>query len=90
MTKFIKPLLVIVLFASLASCGTKAKPYPLDYCLVTDNALGSMGDPVVIVHEGQEVKFCCKPCIRKFNADPDKFLAKLNQSKSTKANEGGQ
>ena len=36
-----------------------------------------MGKPVVTVHEGQEIKFCCKPCIKKFNANPAKFLAKL-------------
>lgn len=57
------------------------KPYPLKVCLVTDNDLGSMGDPVSIVHEGQEVKFCCHPCIKKFRAEPEKFLKKLGQKK---------
>lgn len=62
--------------ASGASTGG-VKPYPKDTCIVTDNDLDSMGGPVTLVHEGQEVKFCCKPCIKKFNANPAKYLAEL-------------
>jgi len=54
-----------------------AKPYPLTTCIVSDNKLGSMGKIITKEHEGQEVKFCCKPCIKKFDANPAKFLAKL-------------
>jgi len=53
-------------------------PYPLEDCLVTDNKLGSMGDPITIVHEGKEIKFCCKPCEGKFKKDPAKYLPKLD------------
>jgi hypothetical protein len=53
------------------------KPYPLETCLVTDSKLGSMGDPIAVVHEGQEVKFCCKPCVKKFEKDPAKYIGKL-------------
>lgn len=54
-----------------------AKPYPLTTCIVTDNDLGSMGDEQTYVHEGQEIKVCCAPCIAKFQANPGRFLAKL-------------
>ena len=54
-----------------------AKPYPLKTCLVSGNELGAMGKPVSKVYNGQEIKFCCKPCIKKFEANPDKFLSKL-------------
>ena len=54
-----------------------AKPYPLKTCLVSGNELGSMGKPVTKVYNGQEIKFCCKPCIKKFEANPAKYLAKL-------------
>lgn len=54
-----------------------AKPYPLEVCIVADEKLGSMGDPIVRVHAGQEVKFCCKDCVGEFEADPEKYLAKL-------------
>lgn len=57
------------------SAGVKS--YTSDTCIVSGNKLGSMGDPVTIVHNGQEVKFCCNPCIKKFKANPDKYLAKL-------------
>ena len=76
-------LLVAMLGYFTVSCATNSssagtKPYPLEECIVTGNELGSMGDPITIVHEGQEVKFCCKPCVSKFKANPQKYLAKLS------------
>lgn len=53
------------------------KPYPLDTCVVSGEKLGSMGDPVVLEQNGQEVKFCCKACIKDFQAAPAKFMAKI-------------
>ncbi len=68
------------IIAALAACAAFAgevKPYPSDVCIVSDNKLGSMGKPVTIVHNGQEVKFCCKPCVAKFNRNPEKYLKKI-------------
>lgn len=62
------------------STQTAAKPYPLGYCLVTGDKLGEMGAPVSTIYEGQEIKFCCKDCVRDFNKDPDKFLKKLAEA----------
>jgi len=53
------------------------KPYPLDVCLVSGEKLGEMGEPHVITYEGQQIKFCCKSCLPKFEKDPAKYLAKL-------------
>lgn len=53
------------------------KPYPLDTCIVTGNKLGSMGPVITQVYQGQQVKFCCKPCVKKFAANPAKYLADL-------------
>jgi hypothetical protein len=67
-----------------AVAGVKAaaaKPYALETCIVGGAKLGSMGDPVVLVHNGQEVKFCCESCQPKFEADPAKYLAKLTEEK---------
>jgi hypothetical protein len=67
----------------LASCaatgGSSAatKSYTRSTCIVTDNKLGSMGTPVTKVYYGQEVKFCCKPCVAKFERNPQKYLAKI-------------
>lgn len=58
-----------------ATGGTK--PYTLKTCIVSDNKLGSMGDEQRMVYNGQEVKFCCKPCIAKFKKNPEKYLPKL-------------
>jgi YHS domain-containing protein len=54
-----------------------AKSYPLKTCLVSGEELGKMGEPVRIVYEGQEIKFCCKSCEPEFRKDPAKFLKKL-------------
>ena len=40
-----------------------------------------MGAPVVINHEGQEIKFCCKSCLPDFKEDPAKYLKKLTEKK---------
>lgn len=72
--------------ALLTSCATSGssssqsasvKPYPKNTCIVTDNKLGSMGPPITEVYNGQEIKFCCKPCIAKFHANPNKYLSKI-------------
>ena len=79
-----KTIMTLVASAFLASCAGTAttagdvKPYPKNTCIVTDNALDSMGDMQTIVHEGQAVKFCCEPCVAKFKKNPAKYLAKLH------------
>jgi YHS domain-containing protein len=56
-----------------------AKPYPLDKCIVSDEKLGA--DPnmkeFVFIHEGQEIKLCCKSCQKDFKKAPAKYLKKL-------------
>lgn len=61
------------------------KPYPLDFCLVSGEKLGSMGEPPVIEHEGQQIKFCCGGCEDDFKADTAKFLAKMKEAVAAKA-----
>ena len=64
----------------LAATGFAADdPYPLDTCIVSGNKLGSMGKVVIKSHEGREIKFCCKPCVKKFDANPAKYLGKLKK-----------
>ena len=60
--------------------------YPLKTCLVSDEALGSMGEALGYVHRtaGQPdrvVFFCCGGCTDDFKAEPAKFLAKLDAAK---------
>ena len=62
----------------------KAKAYPLDTCAVSDEKLGSMGDPYVFVEGGQEVKLCCKSCQKDFKKDKAKYLKKIDQAAAKK------
>ena len=64
-----------------ADAKSAAKPYTLEVCVVSGEKLGSMGAPVVYVHESQEVKLCCKSCLPDFKKEPAKFLAKLAPKK---------
>ncbi|MFZ2282078.1 MAG: hypothetical protein WAW39_30060 [Prosthecobacter sp.] len=71
-----------VIITACASGGASstlggAKAYPRNTCIVTDNDLGSMGDEQRLVYQGQELKFCCAPCVKKFQANPTRYLAKL-------------
>jgi hypothetical protein len=64
----------------------KAKPYPLKTCIVSDEKLGGEhGEPYVFTHEGQEIKLCCKPCLKDFKKDTAKYLKKIEDAeKKTK------
>jgi len=57
--------------------------YPLDFCLVSGEPLGSMGAPITMEYEGRTVKFCCEACIGAFQADPDAYLKKLDEAAET-------
>lgn len=62
----------------------KAKAYPLDTCIVSDEKLGEMGEAYVFTHKGQEIKLCCKPCQKDFNKNPGKYLKKLEKADKKK------
>lgn len=86
-TNILSLILIAAAAAILPSCASTDSPagasgvkrYPLNTCIVTDNELGSMGEIITKTYGTQEVKFCCKPCVKKFEANPGKFLAKLPQ-----------
>ncbi len=64
--------------------AAKAKPYPLKTCIVSDEELGSMGDPYTFTHEGQEFQLCCKSCLKSFKKDPAKHVKKLEAAEKKK------
>ena len=45
------------------------------FCPVNGEELGSMGKPIPVTVKGQTVFVCCRGCIAKAQADPDKTLA---------------
>lgn len=59
---------------------TPSTSYPLKTCVVTGDKLGSMGDPIAIEYQGQEVQFCCDGCVDEFMESPDKFLPKVREA----------
>ncbi len=54
--------------------------YPLDTCIVSDEELGDMGDPINLVVDGKLVRLCCKGCIKPVKKDPAKYIAKVNKA----------
>lgn len=92
--KLIKTITAFVLTASLLAGpltvvgaekeNAKPKPYPLDTCLVSGEKLGSMGEPFKFVHEGQEIKLCCKGCQKDFKKEPAKYLKKIEAAQKEK------
>ena len=62
----------------------KDKAYPLDKCVVSDEKLGEHGKPYVFTHKGQEVKLCCKDCLKDFKKDPDKYMKKIDEASAKK------
>jgi len=62
--------------------------YPLKTCLVSDEALGSMGEATAFIHRAagkpdRVVFFCCDGCSDDFKADPAKFLKKVDDAAKT-------
>ena len=68
--------------ASAADAGKAAKPYPLDKCVVSDEKLGADPNmkPYVFVEDGQEVKLCCKSCLKDFKKDKATYLKKIAEA----------
>ncbi len=56
----------------------KGDPYTLGVCSVSGEALGSMGDPILLNHEGRDIRFCCAGCKPKFENNPAKALSKID------------
>lgn len=57
------------------------KPYyPVTDCLISDEPLGSMGDPIEVVHEGRLARLCCKGCVKSFKKDPAKYFATVDRA----------
>lgn len=62
-----------------APVATWSDPYPLDTCPVSGGKLGSMGEPIVKMYDGREVRLCCAGCIGKFEADTPGYFAKIDE-----------
>lgn len=44
-------------------------------CPVSGDAVGGdKGPPVEVTYQGKTYTLCCKSCVRKFNANPEKYI----------------
>lgn len=48
-------------------------------CPVSGEELGSMGTPIKVSGAGKTVFLCCKGCVKKFEANPEKYVEKLGE-----------
>lgn len=39
-----------------------------------------MGSPHTFVHNGREIKLCCKGCLKDFNKEPAKYIKQLEEA----------
>jgi hypothetical protein len=74
-----------------ASSAAKSA-YPMTTCVVSGDKLddNSMGGPIDYVYQakGQPdrlIRFCCKDCVKDFEKEPAKYLAKLDEATAAKA-----
>jgi len=53
--------------------------YPFSTCPISGGELGGMGDPIVKIYDGREVKFCCAMCVPTFEKDLQASFKALDQ-----------
>ena len=63
------------LVAKVDEAAKKVKPDKLTTCVVSGEKLGD--DAYVFITKGQEVKLCCKDCLKEFTKDSAKYLNKI-------------
>lgn len=60
--------------------------YPLAECVVSGEELGSMGEPINLVHRPTNtlVRLCCKGCVKAFEKNPEEFVEKVKAAQAEK------
>ncbi|MEO7932026.1 MAG: hypothetical protein ABIT76_02600 [Chthoniobacterales bacterium] len=74
-----KKILTSLVLVSVVFSQVHAADYPLKTCVVTGDTFGGdLGPPIEINYKGRLIKLCCKSCVRKFNANPEKYVKILD------------
>lgn len=63
--------------------AAQTKDYPLETCVVSNEGLDSMGEPVDKLYGVTLVRFCCKGCVKTFEKKPDGFLARIRAARAS-------
>ena len=74
----LKKVSFVMIAVAVLAAPAFADPHTLDTCAVTGKSLGDT--PVTKTVDGREVRFCCNNCAGKFEADPAKYTAKLDEA----------
>ena len=57
--------------------GQAITPYPFDHCAVIQRPFSEKPVRHRRVYKGQEVLFCCTPCVRAFDANPEPYMPRI-------------
>lgn len=79
------PLIAVFADQPAAKPANAKDAYPLKECVVSEEPLGSMGEPYRYTYKvaGQpdrEVRFCCSGCVKDFKKNPAAYLKKIDDA----------
>lgn len=57
--------------------GNSVIPYPFDNCAVIQRPFDREGPKHRRIYKGYEVLFCCTPCVRAFDANPEPYMPRI-------------
>ena len=85
MKKILFSILLLIVGIAGAALPAHADDYPIKTCVVTGDPFGGdLGPPIDVTYKGRKVRLCCKSCVKKFNANPDKYMAILDSESAKK------
>lgn len=59
--------------------ASKPKPYPFEHCAVNRQPFDDDGPLCKRIHDGYEVEFCCLPCVKAFDLNPEPFMPPIRE-----------
>jgi YHS domain-containing protein len=65
--------------------GDQVIPYPFNHCAVIQRPFGSEEPKHRRIYNGYEVLFCCTPCVRAFDANPEPYMPRIIAAAKEKA-----
>jgi hypothetical protein len=63
--------------------GTPTLNY-LSFTLRDGSCDNAAAKPYVFTHQGQEIKLCCKDCLKDFKKEPAKYTKKIEEAQKNK------
>ncbi len=65
---------------------TAYTPYPFDHCAVIQRPFSEKPVRHQRIYKGQEVLFCCTPCVKSFDANPGPYMPRIYAASGGGAN----